>query len=172
MKLENVKIDHLDLSYEVPLPGTSVLQFEEGIAKQFNEKSGKTTLRLPLIIDKVVEGPPENEGKKMSHFIPIETAFGEKQLVSILSMTGLLESLSKKYLDDFSPMENEEFIKNLKLKLPGKFIKAVHDVRKDSKGKDQVNIVRFEAFTNSGTEKPSLKKVVDKTPAAVSEDGW
>ena len=64
MELKDTKQDHLDLGYEVPQSGVSIMQFEEGIQKMTNQKSGKTTLRLPLIIDKAVEGPKENEGKE------------------------------------------------------------------------------------------------------------
>lgn len=170
MKLENQKIDHFDLSYEVPEAGKSILQIEEGVAKMFNEKSGKTTLRVPMIIVGVVEGPAENEGKKLSHFIPLETSYGEKQLLSLLSMTGLLEAFSKKFIGDFIPLEDETFMKSLSLKLPGKQIKASHDVRKSPAGKDQANLIRFEAVTNSGAEKPTLKKV-EKAPVA-AEEGW
>ena len=148
MKLENTKSDSLDLGYEVPHPGISIMQFEENIQKQTNEKSGKTTLRLPLVIDRVVEGPDDNEGKKLSHFVPIETDFGERQLAAILSLTGLIDGFAQKFGGNVNATD-EPFLNAVKLKLPGKFIKVTHEVRKDQKGKDQVNIVRFERFATS-----------------------
>src|SRR5512136_1509425 len=100
MQLKDTGKDYLDLDFEVPEAGVSNLQFEEGIQKRTNEKTGKTTLQLPMVIDKVVEGPEANEGKKMSHFVPIETDFGEKQLAAILTITGLMGPFSKKFGDD------------------------------------------------------------------------
>jgi hypothetical protein len=97
MKLEDTKQDFMDLNFEVPQPGISVLQFQEGIQKRTNENSGKTTLQLPLVIDRVVEGPDDNQGKKLSHFVPIETEWGERQLAGILTLTGLMGGFSKKF---------------------------------------------------------------------------
>src|SRR5512136_3363555 len=118
MKLENTKQDSMDLAYEVPQAGVSILQFEEGIQKRTNEKSGKTTLQLPFVIDRVVEGPEENQGKKLSHFVPIETDFGERQLAGILTLTGLIDSFAQKFGEDVD-VTSDQFINALKLKLPG-----------------------------------------------------
>ena len=93
MKLENTGSDVIDLDFEVPAPGTSVLEIQEGIRKNYNENSGKTTLLLPFMIDRVVEGPDGNEGLKLNHFVPIETAFGEKQLAGILTITELIDQI-------------------------------------------------------------------------------
>ena len=163
MKLEKTDMDHLDLTFEVPQPGISILQFEEGVQKRINEKSGKTTLQLPSVIDRVVEGPEENQGKKLSHFVPIETDFGGKQLAGILTLTGLIDSFSQKFGDDVD-VTSDPFINALKLKLPGKFIKAHHEVRKDQSGKDRANVTRFDKFTNSGPSKarPAAKGDNDK----------
>lgn len=143
MKLKNVTVDSMDLTFDIPTPGVSICVFEEGISKMTNEKSGKTTLRLPLSIAEVVEGDQANEGRKFSHFIPIETNFGEKQVQGILSMTGLLESFVNRFQGDIDPLE-DVFIIALQTKLPGKTIKVAHELRKDQKGKDQVGVLRFE----------------------------
>ena len=143
MKLENTKQDSLDLAFEVPQGGVSILQFEEGIQKRTNEKSGKTTLQLPFVIDRVVEGPEENHGKKLSHFVPIETEFGERQLSGILTLTDLIGNFAQKFGErEDVDATNDQFINALKLKLPGKFIKAHHEVRKDQAGKDRANPLR------------------------------
>ena len=172
MKLEDQKIDQLDLSYEIAQPGVSVCQFEEGIQKLTNEKSGKTTLRLPMVIDRVVEGPAENEGRKLSHFVPIETEFGERQLAGILTITGLINGFSQKFGEDVDAAD-ESFLNALKIKLPGKFVKATHELRKDQKGKDQVSVIRFERFATSPPSKvdPGKGKAAGKPPAP-TEESW
>ena len=155
MKLENTKKDSVDLAFEIPQAGVSILQFQEGIEKRTNEKSGKTTLQLPLVVDRVVEGPEENAGKKLFHFVPIETEFGERQLAGILTITGLIDSFAKKFGKDVDVNANE-FINALKLKLPGKFIKAHHEVSKDQGGKDRASCTKFEKITNNGAAKPTV----------------
>ena len=151
MELKETGKEYLDLDFEVPEAGVSILQFEEGIQKRTNEKTGKTTLQLPFVIDGVVEGPAENKGKKMSHFVPIETDFGEKQLAGILTITGLIGQLAQKF-GATADVTDDAFINAVKLKLPGKMIKAQHEVRKDNAGKDRVNIVRFEVVGSSGAK--------------------
>ena len=154
MELKETGKEYLDLDFEVPEAGVSILQFEEGIQKRTNEKTGKTTLQLPLVIDSVVEGPAENKGKKMSHFAPIETEFGEKQLAGILTITGLMPGFAKKFGGDVD-VTDDGFVNALKLKLPGKLIKATHEVRKDQSGKDRANVTRFERVTGGGSSKPT-----------------
>ncbi len=169
MRLDSTqKVDHFDLSFEVVQPGISVAQFLEGIEKKTHEKSGKTTLKMPLVVHQVVDGPAENEGKKFIHFCPIETDFGERQLASLLSMAGLLDYLAKKFAGDFSPLD-DKFVNTLALKLPGKFIQVRHDLKKDQKGKDQTNIIRFE-MPNGGAEKSTKPPQKGKQPAAEEED--
>ena len=147
LKLENTGQDTLELGFEIVQPGVSILQFEEGIQKRTNENSGKTTLQLPLIIDKVIEGSEDNEGRKLSHFVPIETDFGERQLAGILTLTGLVDKMAEKFGPEVE-VTNDSFINGLKLKMPGKFIKSYHELRKDMNGKDRTNITKFEKVGN------------------------
>ena len=147
LKLENTGQDTLELGFEIVQPGVSILQFEEGIQKRTNENSGKTTLQLPLIIDKVIEGSEDNEGRKLSHFVPIETDFGERQLAGILTLTGLVDKMAEKFGPEVE-VTNDSFINGLKLKMPGKFIKGYHELRKDMNGKDRTNITKFEKVGN------------------------
>jgi hypothetical protein len=165
MKIENQKVDSLDLTFEVAAAGVSIVKIEEGVQKMTNEKSGKTTLRLPLLIEEVIEGPPSNELVKLSHFLPIETDWGEKQLLGILSLTDLLEPMVKKFKGGEVDPVDDTFINLLKLKLPGKMLKATHEVRKDQKGRDQASIVRFERVNGGKSSRSALKGV----PAAQSE---
>jgi len=172
MELKDTGKDYLDLDFEIPQAGVSILQFEEGIQKRTNENSGKTTLQLPLVIDRVVEGPEDNQGKKLSHFVPIETEFGERQLAGILTMMGLMGPFSKKFGADVE-VTDDTFINALKLKLPGKFIRASHEVRKDNGGKDRVNITRFERVTGGGSSKATPPaKNAGGSPAGSGQDDW
>jgi len=172
MELKETGKEYLDLDFEVPEAGVSILQFEEGIQKRTNEKTGKTTLQLPLVIDSVVEGPAENKGKKMSHFAPIETAFGEKLLAGILTITGLMPGFAKKFGGDVD-VTDDGFVKALKLKLPGKLIKATHEVRKDQSGKDRVNVTRFEKVSGGGSPKASPTQKSTAVASAGGEgDDW
>jgi len=75
------------------------------------------------VIDKVVEGPEDNEGKKLSHFVPIETEFGERQLAGILTMVGLIGTFAQKF-GATADVTGDAFINAIKLKLPGKMIKC------------------------------------------------
>ena len=157
MKLEKMKQDHMDLAFEVADAGVSILQFEEGVQKRTNENSGKTTLQIPFVIDRVVDGPEENRGKKLMHFVPIETEYGEKQLGGLLTLTGLIDGFAQKLGEDVD-VTSDQLINLLKLKLPGKFIKATHEVRKDQSGKDRANITRFERVSNGSPSKARTTK--------------
>jgi len=143
IKLEDTGKDVLDLDFETPEAGVSICQIEEGIQLYVNENSGKTSLRIPMVIDAVEEGPEGNVGLKFSHFIPIETEWGEKQVAGILSITGLMGICNEKFGRKADCM-SEQFINFIKLKLPDKFIKVHHDVRVDNKGKERATIVRLE----------------------------
>jgi hypothetical protein len=167
MKLEDTGITTMDLDFEIPQAGVSILQFQEGVTKRTNENSGKTTLQLPLSIDRVIEGSEDNLGKKLSHFVPIETEFGERQLAGILTMTGLIGAFGKKFGGN-ADATDESFINAVKLKLPGKFIRATHEVRKDQSGKDRVNITRFEKVGGDGSPKAHTPA---QKPAAASDSG-
>ena len=156
MKLENTGVTSMDLDFEIPQPGTSIIEVLEEIQKRTNEKSGKTTLQLPMTIDVVVDGPESNHGCSMSHFVPIETAFGEKQLANIFTMTGLVDMFAKKFGNDVD-ITDDTFVNALKLKLPGKRLQITHDVRKDNAGKDRVSISRMEAVGGTRNVKAKPK---------------
>ncbi|MGE5842046.1 MAG: hypothetical protein ACM335_07200 [Deltaproteobacteria bacterium] len=47
------------------------------------------------------------------------------------------------------------FINALRLKLPGKFVMATHEVRKDNSGKDRVNVTRFEKAGGYSHHRPT-----------------
>ncbi len=175
MRLEDTKQTYLDLTFEIPQPGVSIVQFEEGITKMTNEKSGKTSLRLPLVIDRVVEGPEDNAGKKLSYFLPIETSFGERQLAGILMITGLLPAFVKNFGEEVNA-QDDKFLNAVKLKLPGKMVIAHHTVRTDNKGKEQSQVTRIEVPDPKGSEVgkvPGKRSVKSAEPVQQeSKEDW
>ena len=169
MKLENTGSDSLDLIFEVPEPGKSILIVEEGIRKNYNENSGKTTLLIPFTIDKVLEGPEGNEGLKLTHFVPIESKFGEKQLRGILSLTDLMDKFANKFGPEVD-ITDDSFLNSLKLKLVGKFLTGTHTLREDNNGKKRCDIMKFE---RTGKAKAQTEAKVDSPkPAATSDEDW
>jgi hypothetical protein len=172
MKLQDTGQDTLDLDFEIPDAGVSVLQFQEGVQKRTNENTGKTTLQIPFAIDQVVEGPEDNEGRKLSHFVPIETDFGEKQLAGILTLTGLMGPFAENFGDQVD-ITSERFINALKLKLPGKFIKGYHEVRKDQNGRDRANIIKFERVGTGGSKATKHAKPADPaSETTTADESW
>lgn len=172
MKIEPYPNTYMDLTYELPQPGISVLVIEEGIQKRTNEKSGKTTLQIPCTIVEVLQGDKENVGKKLTHFCPIETEFGEKQVLLILTSTGLVSGVSEKFGDSVDVMD-DTFINYLKLKLPGKKMKGIHVIEKDQSGKDRTSITRLESVNGSPFSSKGEGK--GKKPAGKPADtgeGW
>ena len=167
MKLEHTGSDVIELDFEVPEPGTSILEIQEGIRKNFNENSGKTTFLIPFLIDRVVEGPDSNKGLKLPHFVPIETPFGEKQLAAILTYTDLIDPFAKKFGVDVD-CTDDRFLDALKLKLVGKKLMAVHTLRADKNGRERPNIAKFERATNS---KPVQKEISGDSRSAAADDG-
>jgi hypothetical protein len=124
-----------------------------------------------MLIDKRLEGPEDNEGKKLSHFVPIETEFGEKQLAGILTITGLMPGFAKKFGGDVD-VTDDAFVNALKLKLPGKLIKATHEVRKDQNGKDRANVTRFEKVTGGESSKPTPAPQNSGDGKSAESDDW
>ena len=169
MKLENTGQDAVDLDFEVTAAGKSVLVVEEGIRKNYNENSGKTTLKIPFTIDSVIDGPDGNQGLKLVHFVPIETKFGEKQLAGILTITDLVDDFAQKLGNEVDVTE-DKFLDRLKLKLVGEFITATHTLRADQNGKERANITRFEKIGKSKGAAPPVPPTVSPVPAAAVED--
>ena len=168
MKLENTGVMAMDLEFESPQPGISICMVMDGIEKRTNEKSGKTTLRIPMMIDQVVEGPDTNKDLTLSHFVPIETVYGEKQIANLLTMLDLVESFAKRFTGEVD-VTDDTFVNALKLKLSGKFIQVTHDVRKDQNGKERTNIVRLEAV-GAGKKKAAKSKSAAPNPETENEN--
>ena len=173
IELQDTGKDVLDLDFENPGKGVSICQIEEGVQLYTNENSGKTSLRIPMVIDTVEEGPESNAGLKLSHFCPIETAFGEKQMAGIIAIVGLMGACVEKFGTQVDST-SDKFINFLKLKLPGKFIRVHHDVRTDNKGKERATVVRFEKLKKKiDPVKPvENKNVENKGSAEPGTEDW
>ena len=144
MKLQQGETS-MDLDFQSPQPGISVCQLSEGIKLFTNETSGKTSLQIPMEIIEVVDGPRENMGLRLTHFIPIETEFGERQLNNLLTMTGLIQQFADRFSGDIEPTD-EKFITTLSMKLPGKLLKVKHDTRTDNQNNKRANIKKVEQY--------------------------
>ena len=142
------KNEEMDLGYKVPAKGDYVWQFTEGVELHKNEESGKKSIRIPLQVIEVIDGDEEAIMGKASLWPSTESSYGEKQILGILTMTGLIDSAIKSFGEDINP-EDEKFIRFLSLKLPGKLVCARHTVTK-SKSKrnpdqdiENVNFVKM-----------------------------
>ena len=172
MKLENTGQTYMDLDFDVPQKGKSVLEFDQGMTKMTNSTSGKTSLRIPFRIIDVLEGPETNLDARLSHFCPIATAFGEKQIANILTMTGQIEAFAKRFNGDVD-IASDEFVDFLKAKLLGQVIVGHHEIKKDQSGKDRANITRFEAFVKgTGKTVGASKKVSTTLKGEDGERDW
>jgi hypothetical protein len=172
IELQDTGQEVLELDFENPEKGVSICQIEEGIQLYTNENSGKTSLRIPMVIDSVETGPEGNVGLKLSHFCPIETAWGEKQMAGILTIIGLMGACVEKFGTQVDST-SEQFINFLKLKLPGKFIRVHHDVKPDNKGKERATVVRFERLKNKlDAVDPIESKKAENTGSAEAASDW
>lgn len=159
MKREGKNEDRMDFSFKVPDTGDYRFQFDEGIKIEKNEKSGKRSLWLPAKVVECKSGQSEeNIDLQVTHFVPIETDFGAKQIEHILGITGLFEAFDKKFPGDNVDMTSEEFINALKLKLPGKlFDGGIETKEKDGKKLANFKYIEKMGAGNSGKGKSSDK---------------
>lgn len=128
-----------DLGIQVPPKGDYIWQFQEGSGK--DGKGGvekwvddsdpeKFAIKLGVKVVKVIEGSDEAIDGNGTFFCGNNKG-GEKQLLAILDLTGLIKEATAKWgseaeLSDL--MGDEKFVNFLKLKLPGKIIGASHIV--------------------------------------------
>ena len=135
MKQAGTENERMEFDFKVPDTGDYRFQIDEGIKLETNVTSGKTSLWIP---SKVVEcrggESEENLDLQVTHFVPINSDFGAKQIAHILSITGLFEAFDKKFPGEDVDISSEEFVNALKLKLPGKlFDGGINTVEKDGK---------------------------------------
>lgn len=164
----NTDSTSMDFGFELPEGGMvkHICQIEDGIDVKKNENSGKTSMRLPLRV--VSEGDSLNVS--FSQFIPIESKWGEKQICSLLTLTGVAEKFEKKFNDD-TGFTDEEFVNAMKIALPGKMLAVQGEIAK-RKGtdQDQYNVKRWEKV---GKGKKAAPKVEEKaTTNDADGDDW
>lgn len=105
---------------------------------------GPKSLMIPLTIFTVIEGEAE-VGQKATLFIQLvkktgeENSFGCRQMMSVIEAVGEYDALEKKMGDkEIDPTTSPQFAQFLATHLPGKIIKATHEVGEDAKGNKQV----------------------------------
>ena len=180
MKKPETQNDRMDLDFKVPDTGDYRFQIDEGIKLETNANTGKTSLWIPSkIVECRGEESEENIELQVTHFVPVESDFGAKQIAHILSITGLFEAFDKKFPGDAIDISSEDFINALKLKLPGQlFDGGINTVEKD--GKRRANFKYIEKVgagkgKAAGKAKATAAKSEPKTEtkaAAADGDDW
>jgi hypothetical protein len=166
MKLDTGE-DRMDLGYQAPEPGKYLFQVSEGIDLFTNENTGKTTLKVPTKILEAIDGDEGSVDLTVTHFIPIETKYGEKQVSTLLTITGLAPAFEKRFADGTSFME-AKFIDSIKLKLPDKLFVGEIQVRENNKGQKNANFKSWERHE----KKKSQPKFVEGKTNEVDGEEW
>nr|BDD44336.1 hypothetical protein 12 [Desulfobacterales bacterium] len=154
----NTNESRADLGFQIPEPGVYIFEASEGIDLFTNENSGKTSLKVPTKIVESVDGGDGSVGMTVTHFVPIESKWGEKQLASLLTITDLAPAFEKRFPDDTSFLD-KTFIDSVKLKLPGKLFRGEIEIRQNNKGQKNANFKSWEKLSTQ------------KTSAAATEGG-
>ena len=169
----------MEFDFKVPDTGDYRFQIDEGIKLETNKNSGKTSLWIPSKVVECRSGESEeNIGLQVTHFVPINSEFGAKQIAHILSITGLFEAFDKKFPGEDVDIASEDFINALKLKLPGKLI----DGGIETKEKDGKRLANFKYIEKVGSSKGAKagekgKSAATAPPAAkktesAGDDDW
>ena len=158
--------EKMELGYQLPEAGKYLFQVAEGIDLFTNENSGKTSLKVPTKILEVIDGDESSVDITVTHFLPIETNYGEKQLCSLLTITGLAPAFEKRFADGTSFLE-AKFVDSIKLKLPGKLFVGEIEVRDNKKGQKNAN---FKYWERHEKKKSQPKFVEDKTNEVADEE--
>ena len=157
-----IKTDEdLDLEFQPPAPGTYRWEIIEGVKLSTNPNSGKQTYHVPMQIDSAFDGDESAKGARATHFIPIETQFGENQMNTFINITDSLDVIIDRFGEevDFLDKTVAEFVA---LRFMGKFVKAAHKLRaytdNDGNARQSVDFKKFFAPTK-------------KAPVKVAESG-
>ncbi len=129
--------DELNLGFPMVPAGRYLWQFDEGVilTDSQEEDSHAKGYRFPIVVDQPIDGDAEAEGMKGSWYVNVikkdgeANTFGEKTINSILSMTGLVDSFSKKF-DGGINIDSAKLENALAQKLPGKFLDMTHTIKK------------------------------------------
>ncbi len=156
MKIDTGK-NEFELGYQVPEPGKYLFQVDEGIDLFVNENSGKTSLKIPTKIVEPINGDEGSVGMTVTHFAPVETTYGEKQVCSLLTITGLAPYFEDKFPND-TKFTEQKFVDTIKLKLPDKYFKGEIEVFENNKGRKNAS---FKSWHKAGGQK-TISKAVSK----------
>jgi hypothetical protein len=156
--------DKFELGFEIPEPGEYLFQISEGIYLFINENSGKTSLKIPTKIVEPINGDEGSVGMAVTHFVPIETTYGEKQICSLLTITGLAQYFEEKFPSD-TEFTDQKFIDTIKLKLPDKYFKGEIEVFENNKGRKNAS---FKSWNKAGGQK-AISKAVSTESDSVEE---
>jgi len=178
MELENTGMDEMELGF-MPVPdGTYIYQLMEGVELIVKEDSESKTLKIPLLVDSVVDGDADAVGMPSNKYVNIvkkdgeENPFGGKTINNILTMVDLIDSFVKNF-DGEIAADDEKFVNALKLKLPGKFLRLTHNVVKDDEGRSNINWTKIAKVKKKGGTAGAKKGSTKKEPATESaEDEW
>ena len=167
MPVKLTKTDEdLDLGFKPPIAGRYRWEILDGAALKTNPNSGKQSYHLPMQIDEAIDGDEAAKGGKGTHFIPIESPYGEIQMNTFINITGALKQIIKKYGNevDFLDEKVAHFVCE---RFIGKFVEATHILEeyKDPKTSETKKSVTFKKFFM-----PKAKGT--KTLSDGTEDNW
>lgn len=157
------------MGYSNPADGWHTVCVQEGLNLKVNEKSGKESFYVPLMVDE--EG--EDAGKKIAIFlntrdenrVPYKSV--EKQFANLLANLKLEEAFNTKFPGDVSYIDNP-VIEAMKIKLPGQFMMV--KVKVD---KDRAQIIQLDVVGAKHTEVPKPEsKASGSTAASAPKTDW
>lgn len=185
MEIEDTGQEEMELGF-TPVPaGTYIYQLMDGVELVVSESSESKGYRIPLQVDSIVEGDAGAEGMPASWYINVikkdgeANPFGEKQINSILTLTGLVDSFAKNFKGAVD-IDDEKLVNALILKLPGKFLRMTHDIQvsEDDEGnkKYRMNFTKVAKIKKKKSSKPPAEdKQEDKKEEKSDdsgEDSW
>jgi hypothetical protein len=154
--------DEFELGFTTPAAGTYLWQFTTDIQKMVKEGPGRSIL-IPMQIIEIISGDAEAIMGKTNEFVTIITKEGaankkgEETIGMFLDYTGLYDKAMEKFGEGVD-LVSDAFVAWLNINLPGKTIKADHDIKKDNKNREQVQFRKFYRATASTTSSAPAAK--------------
>lgn len=159
--------EDLDLGFQPPEPGTYIWEVLK-LSPFTGPNSGKQMLKLDFQLDCNDDGSPaEVKGARGTHFVPIESEYGERQMNQILNIAGLIDDAISKFHGDID-YTDPRVTDWLSVNLEGKFLTAVHGLREYTKEGELRKSVDFKKFL---FKKGATLKAVS-TPSAAAVGDW
>jgi hypothetical protein len=159
----------MDLGFQVVPAGTYIWRIAEGIDLLSKEDSEAQSLKIPLIVDQGIDGDETAVGQNAALFINLITKegrpnpFGEKQINTLLTITGLVQKFEDRFPENIEPTDSE-FVDAFRLKLTDKRVKLTHDIRKGDKG-ELMNFRKMEEVAGKRTKTGATKPKAESEPA-------